>query len=304
MSRFFKFFQQGFSRTSDRVASVLGVKKLDESTIEELEGTLYAADFGIETTESIIESMQAAYRKNRELQQHQGAEIGKHVLMQSLEGSEGRLKKPESLPVVISLVGVNGSGKTTTAAKLGKMLKDQGHGVLIAACDTFRVAANEQLKTWCDRLDLPLITSHQGADAAAVAYDAYAAAKSRGLDYLILDTAGRLHTKGNLMEELSKIRRVLQKHDASAPQQSWLVVDGSIGTNSIEQARQFNQVFPLNGLIVTKLDGTSKGGAIVAIFRELALPVFFVGLGEKPEDLKPFDREDYASAVFGLSEGD
>ncbi|MEQ9824340.1 MAG: signal recognition particle-docking protein FtsY [Puniceicoccaceae bacterium] len=304
MSRFFKFFKKGFSRTSDRVASVLGVKKIDDATLEELEATLYAADFGIETTESIIEAMQVAFRKNRELQQQEGAVIGKQVLMQHLEGAEGRLDVPESRPVVISLVGVNGSGKTTTAAKLGKLLQEQGQSVLIAACDTFRVAANAQLKTWCERLDLPLITSHQGADAAAVAYDAYAAASSRGVDYLILDTAGRLHTKGNLMDELAKIRRVLQKHDANAPHHSWLVVDGSIGTNSIEQARQFHQYFPLSGLIVTKLDGTSKGGAIVAIFRELDLPVYFVGLGEKPEDLKPFDREDYASAVFGLSGAD
>ena len=302
MSRFFSFFKKGFSRTSDKVASVLGVKKLDEATLEELEETLYAADFGIETTETIVESIQNAYRKNSEMRQREGAEIGKAVLMESLENSEGRLATPENKPEVIALIGVNGSGKTTTAAKLGKMLKDQGNHVLVAACDTFRVAANEQLKTWCERLNLPLITSHQGADAAAVAFDAYAAAKKRGADYLLLDTAGRLHTKGNLMEELAKIQRVLKKQDVDAPHHSWLVIDGSIGTNSIQQAKQFNQVFPLTGLVVTKLDGTSKGGAIVAIFKELGIPVYFVGLGEKPEDLKPFDREDYASAVFGLSE--
>ncbi len=302
MSRFFKFFKKGFSRTSDKVASVLGAKKLDEATISELEETLYTADFGIETTEAIVESIQVAYRKNREMRQREGAEIGKTILVDALENSEGRLPSPEHKPEVISLIGVNGSGKTTTAAKLGKMLKDQGHTVLVAACDTFRVAANEQLIAWCDRLKLPIITSHQGADAAAVAFDAYAAAKSRGVDYLILDTAGRLHTKGYLMEELAKIQRVLKKQDEGAPHHSWLVIDGSIGTNSIQQAKQFNEVFPLSGLVVTKLDGTSKGGAIVAIFRELEIPVYFVGLGEKPEDLKPFDREDYASAVFGLSE--
>jgi len=296
MSRFFNFFKKGFSRTSDKVASVLGRKKLDEATIEALEETLYAADFGIETTETIIQSIQAAYRKNRDMQQREGAEIGKGVLIESLENSEGRLQAPRHRPEVI------GSGKTTTAAKLGKMLKDQGHSVLVAACDTFRVAANEQLKSWCERLQLPIITSHQGADAAAVAFDAYAAAKSRDVDYLILDTAGRLHTKSNLMDELAKIQRVLKKQDESAPHHSWLVIDGSIGTNSIQQAKQFNQSFPLSGLVVTKLDGTSKGGAIVAIYHELGIPVFFVGLGEKPEDLKPFDREDYASAVFGLSE--
>jgi len=302
MSRFFKFFKKGFSRTSDKVASVLGVKKLDEATLEELEETLYAADFGIETTEAIVESIQTAYRKNSEMRQREGAEIGKAVLMERLENSEGRLASPTQQPEVIALIGVNGSGKTTTTAKLGKMLMDQGHSVLVAACDTFRVAANEQLKTWCERLNLPLITSHQGADAAAVAYDAYAAAKGRNVDYLLLDTAGRLHTKGNLMEELAKIQRVLKKQNVDAPHHSWLVIDGSIGTNSIQQAKQFHQVFPLTGLVVTKLDGTSKGGAIVAIFKELGIPVYYVGLGEKPEDLKPFDREDYASAVFGLSE--
>ncbi len=302
MSRFFNFFKKGFSRTSDRVASVLGLKQLDEATIEALEETLFAADFGIETTEAIIEGIQKAYRKNHDMRQREGAEIGKAILVENLEGSEGRLETPEHRPEIIALIGVNGSGKTTTAAKLGNMLKEQGKTVLVAACDTFRVAANEQLRTWCERLDLPLITSHQGADAAAVAYDAYAAAKKRGVDYLILDTAGRLHTKGNLMEELAKIQRVLKKHDEAAPHHSWLVIDGSIGTNSIQQAKQFHQFFPLTGLIVTKLDGTSKGGAIVAIYKELGIPVYFVGLGEKPEDLKPFDREDYASAVFGLSE--
>jgi fused signal recognition particle receptor len=302
MSRFFNYFKEGFARTSNKIASVFGNKKLDAATIDELEGMLYAADFGLETTETIIENIQLAYRRNRDMQQREGAEIGKAVIMERMDGAEGRLPTPDRKPEVICLVGVNGSGKTTTAAKLGKWLQDQGHTVLVAACDTFRVAANEQLKTWCERLGLPLITSHQGADAAAVAYDAWNAARSRGVDYLLLDTAGRLHTKSNLMDELAKIRRVLHKHDTSAPHHSWLVVDGSIGTNSIQQARQFNQYFPLSGLVITKLDGTSKGGALVAIYRELGLPVYFVGLGERPEDLKPFDREDYAGAVFGLGE--
>lgn len=302
MSRFFSFFKRGFSRTSNKVASVLGAKRLSAETLDELEETLYTADFGLETTEAIIKAIQNAYSKDKELRQQESAGIGQTVLLNQLDGAEGRLDTLEKKPEVICLVGVNGSGKTTTAAKLGKHLKDAGHSVLIAACDTFRVAANEQLKTWCERLDLPLVSSHQGADAAAVAYDAYTAAQKRGIDYLILDTAGRLHTKGNLMEELGKIHRVLKKHDVDAPHHSWLVVDGSIGTNSIQQAKQFNEVFPLTGLVVTKLDGTSKGGAIVAIFREMSLPVYFVGLGEKPEDLKPFSKEDYAAAIFSLSE--
>ena len=207
---------------------------------------------------------------------------------------------PPTNPTVIAMIGVNGSGKTTTTAKLAWMLKQDGQSVTLAACDTFRAAAVEQLKSWATRLDLEIVASHTGADAAAVAFDAWQAAKSHGRDYLIVDTAGRLHTKSNLMEELAKIRRVLQKHDETAPQHRWLVVDGSLGSNSIEQARVFHKQFGLTGLVVTKLDGTSRGGAIVGIWRELKLPIYFVGLGEQPEDLQPFSIENYAKAVFGL----
>ncbi len=195
---------------------------------------------------------------------------------------------------------MNGSGKTTTAAKLAWMLSQDGRSVTVAACDTFRAAAIEQLRTWTERLKLELVASQTGADAAAVAFDAWRAAKARGRDYLIIDTAGRLHTKSNLMEELAKIRRVLRKHDPEAPQHSWLVIDGSLGSNSIEQARVFHKSFGLTGLIVTKLDGTSRGGAIVGIWRELKLPIYFVGLGEQAEDLQPFDVDNYVKAVFGL----
>jgi fused signal recognition particle receptor len=172
--------------------------------------------------------------------------------------------------------------------------------VTLAACDTFRAAAVEQLKTWATRLELDIVASHTGADAAAVAFDAWQAAKARRRDYLIVDTAGRLHTKSNLMEELAKIRRVLKKHDATAPQQSWLVVDGSLGSNSIEQAKVFHKEFGVTGLVVTKLDGTSRGGALVGIWRQLRIPIYFLGLGEQPEDLQPFSVENYAKAVFGL----
>jgi fused signal recognition particle receptor len=171
---------------------------------------------------------------------------------------------------------------------------------MLAACDTFRAAAVEQLRAWSTRLGVEIVASHTGSDSAAVAYDAWQAAKARGHDYLIVDTAGRLHTKDNLMEELAKIRRVLQKHDPAAPQHRWLVVDGSLGSNSIEQARVFHRSFGLTGLIVTKLDGTSRGGAIVGIYRQLRIPILFLGLGEQPEDLQPFSAENYAKAVFGL----
>jgi len=172
--------------------------------------------------------------------------------------------------------------------------------VTLAACDTFRAAAVEQLKSWAARLELELVSSHTGADAAAVAFDGWQAAKSRGRDYLIIDTAGRLHTKSNLMEELAKIRRVLQKQDPTAPQHRWLVVDGSLGSNSIEQAKVFHQHFGLTGLIVTKLDGTSRGGALVGIYRQLKIPIYFLGLGEQPEDLQPFGVDNYVKAVFGI----
>ncbi|MBL4576636.1 MAG: signal recognition particle-docking protein FtsY, partial [Opitutaceae bacterium] len=192
-------------------------------------------------------------------------------------------------------------GKTTTTAKLGYDLRENNNSsVLLAACDTFRAAAMEQLRVWSDRLDLDLVAGEHGADAAAVAYDAWQAAKTRGKDFLIIDTAGRLHTKSHLMEELAKIKRVLKKHDEEAPHYSLLVVDGSIGTNSIEQARVFHKSFGLDGLIVTKLDGTSRGGALVGIYRELKLPIYFIALGEKAEDLQPFSIEHYVNAIFGL----
>jgi len=172
--------------------------------------------------------------------------------------------------------------------------------VLLAACDTFRAAAIDQLKSWAARLDLEVVASKPGADPAAVAFDAVQAARSRKRDWVIIDTAGRLHTKGNLMIELSKIRKVVSKLDPAAPHHAWLVVDGSLGANSIEQAKAFHKSFGLTGLIVTKLDGTSRGGAIVGIWRQLRLPIFFVGLGEGPEDLQAFSAENYADAVFGV----
>ena len=317
----FKKFKDGFSKTvsaiTDTTRGLFGGRKIDAASLDQLEEALYTADFGVTTTTEIIDEIKAAYRKDPELKGKQAAEIGAAVLKRVLAGSEGKLDggpapspaqtqrgegavSPPTNPTVIAMIGVNGSGKTTTTAKLAWMLKQDGQSVTLAACDTFRAAAVEQLKSWATRLDLEIVASHTGADAAAVAFDAWQAAKSRGRDYLIVDTAGRLHTKSNLMEELAKIRRVLQKHDETAPQHRWLVVDGSLGSNSIEQARVFHKQFGLTGLVVTKLHGTSRGGAIVGIWRELKLPIYFVGLGEQPEDLQPFSIENYAKAVFGL----
>ena len=300
----FKKFKDGFSKTVSAIAAktqgLFGGRKIDASSLEELEEALITADFGVETTEEILAEIKSAYKKDATLKGQQAAAIGAAVLKRVLAGSEGVLTPAASAPTVIAMIGVNGSGKTTTSAKLAWRLKQDGKSITLAACDTFRAAAVEQLKTWATRLELEIIASHTGADSAAVAFDAWQAAKSRGRDYLIVDTAGRLHTKSNLMEELAKIRRVLQKHDATAPQHRWLVVDGSLGSNSIEQAKVFHQSFGLTGLVVTKLDGTSRGGALVGIWRQLKIPIYFLGLGEQAEDLQPFSVENYAKAVFGL----
>jgi fused signal recognition particle receptor len=298
-----KKFRVGLAKTvtaiSTRTHGLFGGRPIDASSLGSLEEALYAADFGVETTREILDEIKAAARRDKELQGRQAAEIGAEALRRALSGAEGRLARAASPPTVIVLIGINGSGKTTTAAKLAWRLKEEGGSVLLAACDTFRAAAIDQLKSWAERLGLEIVSTGPGADAAAVAFDAVQAAKSRRRDWVIVDTAGRLHTKGNLMEELLKIRRVVAKIDPAAPHHAWLVVDGSLGANSIEQARAFHKSFGLTGLVVTKLDGTSRGGAIVGIWRELKLPIYFVGLGEAPGDLQPFVAADYAAAVFG-----
>lgn len=306
MFSIFKKFKDGLAKSARSIAEktggIFGRKKLDASSIEELEEALFAADFGYETTEEIVEETKAAYRKDKDLRGRDVAGIGAAVLKRVLAGSEGRIEFVDGKPTVICLIGVNGSGKTTTTAKLGHQYKLDGRNPMVAACDTFRAAAIEQLKEWSSRLGLEIVAGQHGADSAAVAFDAYQAARSRGHDTLIIDTAGRLHTKSNLMDELSKIRRVLQKHDEGAPHYSLLVVDGSLGSNSIEQARVFNEKFGLDGLVVTKLDGTSRGGALVGIYRELKLPIFFLGFGEKPEDLQEYRVDNYVDAIFGTGE--
>jgi fused signal recognition particle receptor len=321
MRAFFNKFKDGFSKTVSEIAAktrgLFGGRKIDAASLDELEEALYTADFGVETTSEILAEINRAYGDDQNLQGRRAAEIGAAVLQRVLAGSEGVLNgivapatQPAEdaaapgvtgkAPIVIAMIGVNGSGKTTTAAKLAWKLREEGKSVTLAACDTFRAAAIEQLQSWATQLNLDVVASHTGADAAAVAFDAWRAAKARGKDYLIVDTAGRLHTKTNLMEELAKIRRVLQKNDPAAPQHRWLVVDGSLGTNSIEQAKVFHHSFGLTGLVVTKLDGTSRGGALVGIYRQLKIPIYFLGLGEQAADLQPFSVENYAKAVFGL----
>jgi len=304
MRSLFRKFKDGFKKQTPTFHkafdSVFSGAKLDQDALDQLEEALYSADFGVETVEEIIDEIQAAYKADKTIRGDDAAKIGATVLTRVLEGAEGRVELGDNKPEVVCLVGVNGSGKTTTSAKLGFLYQNEGRKVLVGACDTFRAAANEQIKSWSERLGIELVASQHGADSAAVAFDSYGAAKSRGCDLVILDTAGRLHTKSNLMKELEKLDRVLKKQDAAAPHHSWLVVDGSLGSNSIEQARIFHKSFPLTGLIVTKLDGTSRGGALVGIYRELKLPIYFVGLGEQPEDLQPFSARNYANAIFGV----
>ena len=296
-------FKRGLAHTKESlfvaIAGVLGNEKLDNAAIEQIEEALYSTDFGVETTTDIIDEIRRAVQEDKGLLGKDARQIGAAVLYRILEGAEGALEVGDGRPEVFCLVGANGSGKTTTAAKLAFRLKGKGFQPILGACDTFRAAANEQIQIWADRLGLELISSHSGADAAAVAFDAYEAARSRKRDALILDTAGRLHTRSNLMAELQKIRKVLQKHEEAAPHHSWIVIDGTVGSNSIEQARVFHREFGLTGIVITKLDGTSRGGALVGIYRELKLPIYFVGLGEQAEDLQPFSTRNYVEAILG-----
>mgnify|MGYP003705882421 CR=1 FL=1 len=299
----FSKFKSGFKRGADAfqgaIAKVTGREILNEEDLISLEEAFYEGDFGVDTTEEIIENIREAHKREKNLRGEDANMLAREILRRNLEGAEGRLESnPETTPEVICLIGVNGSGKTTTCAKLGYRFKSMNSSSLLAACDTFRAAATEQLLNWADRLDLQIVSGHHGSDSAAVAFDAYSACESRNFDRLIIDTAGRLHVKENLMDELYKLKRVLQKRNSSAPHHSWLVIDGSTGTNVIEQARVFHEKFGLTGLVVTKLDGSSKGGGLVSIYRSMKLPIYFVGLGESPEDLQPFTIDYYLDSIL------
>lgn len=299
---FFQKLKQGLQRTHSKLVHeikriITGSPKLTGATLEELEAALLGADLGMAMTTEILVAVKKAY----ESQGSGGTDVftvARDVVERSLSHQSSALRKEPSGLTVVSIVGVNGTGKTTTAAKLAHALQARGQTAALAACDTFRAAAIEQLKLWGQRLHVPVIAGAYGADPAAVAHDAVTACLSRNTDYLLIDTAGRLHTKHNLMKELQKLHRVTAKQLPSAPHEVLLVLDGSTGMNALNQAREFNKAVTLTGLIVTKLDGTSKGGVVVAIQKELGIPVKYIGLGEQPDDLQPFDARQFAQALF------
>ena len=301
MGLFSKFFS-GLQKTQNNLSSELKriisrSPKLTDDDVEDLEAVLLSSDMGFTVTEQIIEAVRKEYESSSG-QTGNILEIAKSVVEKNLSNTDNNLIKKDNDLTVISLVGVNGAGKTTTAGKLAHYIKDSGRRPMLAACDTFRAAAIEQLNIWGSRLDIPVISSEYGADPASVAHDAVNSSLSKEFDYLLIDTAGRLHTKHNLMRELEKLHRVISTKCEGAPHETLLVVDASIGSNALTQAREFNKSVPLTGLVISKLDGTSKGGMVVAIQNELKLPVKFVGLGEQPEDLQKFEPSEYARALF------
>jgi fused signal recognition particle receptor len=301
---FFKRLSQGLTKTrtrfSDSVANlILGHKTLDADLIEQIENQLITADVGVEATQQLIKTLTQKLAR-KEL-------TDSAAVLNCLQQEMKNILLPcqvaldidnEKRPFVILVVGINGSGKTTTIGKLAKSLQLAQASVMLAAGDTFRAAATEQLQVWGERNKIPVVSQQPGADTAAVIYDALESAKAKGIDVLIADTAGRLHTQVNLMEELKKVKRVITKVDNSAPHETLLVLDASIGQNALIQAQQFHAAIVVTGLAITKLDGTAKGGIIFAIAKELKLPIRYIGVGEGIDDLRPFSADEFVTALF------
>lgn len=278
---------------------VLGKKKVDTELIEEVEDLLLTADVGPEVTEEIIQHLTLKLARNQLADGQAVWDVLQQQLSALLQPCEQELViNSARKPTVILVVGVNGVGKTTSIGKLAHYLQKQGKQIMLAAGDTFRAAATEQLSIWAERNHIPIIAQHQGADSASVIYDAFQAAKARNIDVLIADTAGRLHTKQNLMQELQKVKKVISKLDATAPHEIMLILDAGTGQNALVQAEAFNQAISLTSVMLTKLDGTAKGGMVFAIAKKLALPIRFVGLGEGIEDLQVFSAQEFVRALF------
>ena len=276
---------------------VIGKKKIDEDLLEELEVLLISSDIGIQTTDKVIESVRKKASR-KELKDEDSLYQLIKVELESLLITDSNFNPSYEIPFVILVVGINGAGKTTTIGKLAKLFQSEGKSVMLAAGDTFRAAAVEQLQVWGERNDIPVIAQKTGSDAASVVYDAYQSAIAKKIDILIADTAGRLHTQDNLMQELEKIKRVLKKHNEDAPHETLLVIDGGSGQNAVQQAKEFHKSINLSGLAITKLDGTAKGGVLFSISDALKLPIRFIGVGEAIEDLKPFNSKDFVDALF------
>ncbi|MBL4826825.1 MAG: signal recognition particle-docking protein FtsY [Spongiibacteraceae bacterium] len=306
---FFSRLKSGLKRTGSNFSEgmgslVLGKKEIDENLLEELETQLLVADVGVEATQEIINNLtQQVSRKELA-----DAPALYRALQNELAALLTHSAKPLQIdrsckPYVILMVGVNGVGKTTTIGKLAKRFQEEGKNVMLAAGDTFRAAAVEQLQVWGERNDVPVIAQHTGADSASVIFDALQAAQARDIDVLIADTAGRLHNKDNLMEELKKVARVMGKLYSSAPHEVMLVLDAGTGQNALSQAKHFQEVVGVSGITLTKLDGTAKGGIIFAISKQLQLPIRFIGVGEQVDDLRPFDAQEFVAALFDNGQG-
>lgn len=302
-SGFLQRMKDAVSRTrenlSDRIEEIVAFnKEIDANTLDDLETTLIAADLGTSTTHEVLEAL----RERATHKQIDNVEELKRLLKEQIAGIlNGATNVPTRRvdgPEVILIVGVNGTGKTTTIGKLANLLRSQGKSVLLCASDTFRAAAIEQLEVWGSRTGVEVIKTKPGGDPSAVLFDSLTAAKTRGTDYVIVDTAGRLHTKQNLMAELEKMRRTAQKVIPDSPHETLLVMDATTGQNGLQQARQFTQSAGVTGIVLTKLDGTAKGGVVVAISRELRLPVRYVGVGEQAGDLLPFDPQSFVDSLF------
>jgi len=307
-SGLFARLKQGLSRTGNSLTegistAVLGEKQIDDEVLEELETRLLMADVGMEATMKIIDKLTEKV-KRKELENIDALMQAMYkVMIKILRPVSTPLEiNPDHHPTVILMIGINGAGKTTTIGKLAKQYQSQGKSVMLAAGDTFRAAAVEQLQVWGERNDIPVIAQGTGADSASVIYDAMESAKARGVDILLADTAGRLHTQDNLMEELKKVKRVMQKIDPEAPHEVMLIIDASIGQNALAQAKEFDAAIGVTGITVTKLDGTAKGGILFAIAEKAKIPVRFIGVGESIDDLQEFDAYEFVGALLAGEE--
>ena len=300
---FFKRLKQGLTKTREtftaHLDSLIAGRKVDEALIEELEALLITSDFGLETTEAILDEARSHIKRKQRNDADFFRETLRNIIRDRLLANQTPEPLPTDKPHVMLVVGVNGVGKTTTIGKLAAHFQQRGEKVLLAAGDTFRAAAVAQLQRWGERAGCPVISQGQNADSASVVFDAYQAARSRGMDRVIADTAGRLHTKVNLMGELAKIKRVLGLQNTAAPHETLLVLDATTGQNALSQVRHFHEAVGLTGLIVTKLDGTAKGGVIVGLGERHPLPIRYIGVGEGVEDLKPFEPDPFVNALFG-----